>query len=168
MINLPKIASSKLIFKNRLGSGLSLEALEQLVADSGFILIEYSRYDNNNDVKTLIHKLGLETSLAKTNSLIYSTSKIKLLFINKDLSETDKIILLRHELGHIYDTHLNMPNHLYSNIERELYANEFAHYLAYPPVWVRLCSLFFRNSSNSIIIALLLLIALSVCLLAML
>lgn len=162
MTNIPRRISQKLMIKNGLSSKPDLETLKKLITDSGFTLIEYNRYNNTDDVNALIKQLNIENMLAAQNSFVYTSGNIRLVFLNIDLADSDKAIVLCHELGHIWDQHIEVPNHLYSKVERENYANEFAHYLRHPTPITRIVSTFIRHKLTYILVLSLLIVSIPV------
>lgn len=157
MTDSPKKLSQKLIRKNRLSSKPSLKTLEKLIQDNGFTIIEYNKYNNTPEVNELIQTLGIEDRISIENSFVYVDENIKFVFINSDLKPSEKTTLLCHELGHICDKCLLAPNHIYSKIEREAFANEFAHYLEHPSILTKIISTFLRRKLICILIFVLLL-----------
>ena len=164
MTDSPKKLSQKLMRKNRLSTSPDLNTLEKLIKDNGFTIIEYNKYDNTSEVNELIQTLGIENRIPNENSFIYMTENIKLVFINSYLKPSEKVTLLNHELGHICDKRLEAPGHIYSKIEREAFANEFAHYLEHPSVMTKIISTFLKRKLVFILsFALLLLAGVSIC-----
>ena len=159
MTDSPKKLSQRLMRKNLLSSTPSLKTLEELIQNNGFKIIEYNKYHNTSEVNELIQTLRLEDRIPTENSFVYVSGNIKFVFINSDLKESEKIILLCHELGHICDKRLDAPNNMYSKIERESFANEFAHYLEHPSLLTKIISTFSKHKLASILIFLLLLLA---------
>ncbi len=159
MTDSPKKLSQKLMRKNRLSVAPSLKTLEELIQNNGFTIIEYNKYNNTSEVNELIQTLRLEYRISTENSFVYVDGNIKFLFINSDLKESEKITLLCHELGHICDKRLDAPNHIYSKIEQEAFANEFAHYLEHPSLLTKIISIFLRRKLVCILIFVLLLLA---------
>ena len=145
MTDSPKKLSQKLMRKNRLSTAPDLKVLEKLIQGNGFTIIEYNKYNNTPEVNELIQTLGIEDRISTENSFVYVDGNIKFLFINSDLKESEKITLLCHELGHICDERLDAPNHIYSKIEREDFANEFAHYIEHPTVLTKVTSTFLKR-----------------------
>ncbi len=145
MTDSPKKLSQKLMRKNRLNTAPSLKDLKKLIQDSGFTIIEYNKYNNTPEVNELIQTLGIQDKVSAENSFVYITENIKLVFINSDLKPSEKVTLLDHEFGHICDKRLDAPNHTYSKIERESFANEFAHYLEHPSVLTKIISTFLKR-----------------------
>lgn len=156
MTDSPKKLSQKLMRKNRLSATPSLKTLEELIQGNGFTIIEYNKYNNTAEVNELIQTLKIENKTATENSFVYVDGNIKFVFINSDLKPSEKITLLCHELGHICDKRLDAPNHIYSKIEREAFANEFAHYLEHPSVLTKIISTFLRRKIACILIFVLL------------
>lgn len=159
MTDSPKKLSQKLMRKNRLSSTPSLKTLEELIQGNGFTIIEYNKYNNTPEVNELIQTLRIEDRISTENSFVYVDGNIKFVFINADLKSTEKITLLCHELGHICDKRLDAPNHVYSQIEREAFANEFAHYLEHPSVLTKIISTFLKRKLVYILVFVLLFLA---------
>lgn len=152
MTDSPKKLSQKLMRKNRLSSTPSLKTLEELIQNNGFTIIEYNKYNNAQEVNELIQTLGIEDIISTENSFVYVDGNIKFVFINSDLKLSEKTTLLCHELGHICDKRLDAPNYVYSKIERESFANEFAHYLEHPTVLTKIISTFLKRKLIFILI----------------
>ena len=152
MTDSPKKLSQKLMRKNRLSSTPSLKTLEELIQGNGFTIIEYNKYNNTPEVNELIQTLGIEDRISSRNSFVYIKGNLRFVFINSDLTPSEKTTLLCHELGHICDKRLDAPNHIYSNIEREAFANEFAHYLEHPSVLTKIISTFLKGKLVCILI----------------
>ena len=159
MTDSPKKLSQRLMRQNRLSSTPSLKTLEELIQNNGFKIIEYNKYNNTSEVNELIQTLGIEDRLSTENSFVYVSGNIKFVFINADLKSSEKITLLCHELGHICDKRLDAPNHIYSKIEREDFANEFAHYLEHPTVLTKIISTFLKRKLVYILVFVLLLLS---------
>jgi hypothetical protein len=159
MTDSPKKISQKLMRKNRLSSAPDLNVLEKLIQDNGFTIIEYNKYNNTSEVNELIQTLRIENRISTENSFVYLDGNIKFVFINSDLKPSEKITLLCHELGHICDKRLDAPNHLYSKIEREVFANEFAHYLEHPSLLTKTFSTFLKRKLVCILILVLILLS---------
>lgn len=159
MTDSPKKLSQKLMRKNRLSSAPSLKTLENLIQNSGFTIIEFNKYNNTPEVNEIIQTLGIEDRILSENSFVYIDRNIEFVFINADLKTSEKTILLCHELGHICDKRINEPRHIYSHIEREHFANEFAHYMEYPSFLTKIVSTFLRRKLICTLILVLLFLA---------
>lgn len=158
MTDSPKKLSQKLMRKNRLSSTPDLKTLEELIQSNGFTIIEYNKYSNSPEVNELIKTLGIEYRISTENSFVYVDRNIKFVFINSDLKSSEKITLFCHELGHICDKRLDAQSHLYSKIERESFANEFAHYLEHPSILTKITSKFLKRKSVCIFVFVLILL----------
>lgn len=144
MTDSPKRISQILIIKNHLGTKPSLKILKNIIEANEFTIIEYNKYNNSEEVSTLIKQLHIEDRISSENSFLYINGKIKFIFLNSDLKESDKIIVLCHEIGHIFDIHISDSDYSYSSVEREDFANEFSHYLRHPSLLTKLISFFLR------------------------
>lgn len=104
--------------------------LESVLDKMGALIVEYSQYINEPDVESLlrsIHKLDI----AKTVDSFYHIDKSKkIVFIKEGLNEKDKIMLLLHEIGHIYCDNTIIRNAVQNTgPQKEKAANEFMNYI---------------------------------------
>lgn len=107
----------------------TLPALTQAFEKQGFTIIWFNPVLNDKDVETVVHALGLEERIARSNGFIYIDRNYRLLFVNESLTDQEKILVMAHEEGHYYCGHKS-GNKAISVVE-EYEANEFAHYLLY-------------------------------------
>ena len=77
---------------------------------------------------------------------------MKFIFINEDVSDYDKQILLSHEIGHICDERISDSEIIYSNAQMENYANEFSHYLNKPSTTIKLLTFLLKKPILCILI----------------
>lgn len=116
------------IDENKLYS-ISYYSLRNTAEKNGYTIIEYYKTSNNRDVDTVINNLHLQDIIAKSNGFTFVNEKYRLIFIDDDLNEKEKIIVLAHELGHIACEHFGKHPIIGQEIIEEYEANEFAHYL---------------------------------------
>ena len=84
----------------------SVSDLEKALQAQGFSLVEYSRLSNGRDVTTLLTSLQLFDYAAKQSAFTYQDPNLRIVFLQENLSQQEKMILLSHELGHILCRHL--------------------------------------------------------------
>ncbi|MCD8158007.1 MAG: ImmA/IrrE family metallo-endopeptidase [Clostridiales bacterium] len=111
---------------------LSEKQIENIIETMGFTIVEYSPVFNNGDVNLLVEELGLKAEVARSNGFTYVSGRYRLVFINENLSEEEKRIVLIHEMGHIYCEHFSHTNIVGLDVKDEYEANEFAHYVMQP------------------------------------
>ncbi|MCC8097723.1 MAG: ImmA/IrrE family metallo-endopeptidase [Eubacterium sp.] len=111
---------------------LSEKRAEEIIESRGFTVVEYSPVFNDSDVNLLLDELGLKTEVMRSNGFTYVSGRYRLVFINENLSEEEKRIVLIHELGHIYCGHFSHTNIVGLDVKDEYEANEFAHYVMCP------------------------------------
>lgn len=104
--------------------------LESVLDKMGVLLVEYSQYINEPDVETLlrsIHKLDI----AKTVDSFYHIDKAKkIVFVKEGLNEKDRVMLLLHEIGHIYCDNTIIRNSIQNTgPQKEKAANDFMNYI---------------------------------------
>jgi nuclease (SNase domain protein) len=104
--------------------------LEAALTEMGVLVVEYSQEINDPDIESLlksIHKL----EISKTVDSFYHIDKSKkIVCIKEGLNEKDKVMLISHEIGHIYCDNAIIRN-LAQNTgpQKEKAANDFANYL---------------------------------------
>ncbi len=116
----------------------TLENLVFLISSEGYELIDYD--ESNPDLQLLFDELRLTGDILRQNAFLYRNGDVKLLFVHARLDAQEKRYALAHELGHIMFGHRGA----HSSVSEEHEANEFAHYLLYPPAalraWIGLAS----------------------------
>ncbi len=128
----------------------SKEQIEKVIESLGFTIIEYNLIYNDTDVNTVLAELKLTDEIVRTNGFTYASDKYRLVFINENLSDEEKQIILLHELGHIYCGHFSHSNIIGLDVKDELEANEFAHYVMFPALYEKLIWLILSNKKKVI------------------
>lgn len=103
--------------------------LESVIKDLGYSLIEFSHTANDDATETLLQSLGLQEYAQTTSAFTYADPQIRLIFILEHLAEEEKLILLAHEVGHIWNKHFDRPGIFGEDIIQENEANAFLYYL---------------------------------------
>ncbi len=70
---------------------------KQFLERNGWNVVLFNTPNGN----TLIDKLGLQEYAKRTDGFVYDVGYLKYVFINGQMSESDKLITLLHETGHI-------------------------------------------------------------------
>ncbi len=130
----------KTLQKYKLRNSRNFNDITNIIEKQGFIVIPFKKCNNAEDVSACVEKLHLEEIIKNKDSFIYLSNNLKLVFINSDLSDEDKYILLCHELGHILDPSLQNSNFTRFKIQNEEFANEFSYHLQNPSLLIRLKS----------------------------
>ena len=103
--------------------------LEQALLRHGFTLVEYSRVSNDRDVAALLTSLRLAEYAAQHSAFTYADANLRIVFLQENLSEQERQILLAHELGHICCRHLENTHPTLTGVVEEQEANSFAEHL---------------------------------------
>lgn len=74
----------------------TLPALTQAFEKQGFTIIWFNPVLNDKDVETVVHALGLEERIARSNGFIYIDRNYRLLFVNESLTDQEKILVMAH------------------------------------------------------------------------
>lgn len=105
------------------------EKLRDAVKQMGYTIVEYDDAGSDENVARLLSALELETFARHTRGFTYANSKMRLIFIHRDLSPEEKKIVLAHETGHICCDHFSSAPIIGRDVTEEYEASEFAHYL---------------------------------------
>lgn len=108
------------------------QSLSSAASRLGYTIVYYSRGVNATDVETLISEFHLEGLVKTSNGFLYTSGDYRLIFLNSDLSNDEKTIVLSHEIGHIVCKHLHSDQGIGFDVREEYEANEFSHYLLNP------------------------------------
>ena len=116
------------IKKNRLTS-IDYSVLKNTAINMGYTLIEFNSIFNEKDVETVIQNLDLVENALKSRGFTYVSAEYRLIFVNEDLNDEEKLLVLSHELGHIVCKHFSTVPIIGNDVKEEYEANEFSHYL---------------------------------------
>ncbi len=119
------IAAEKLLRKYR-PKEITYEYMKNILEDTGYTIVEFGSSD---DSETIIHELNLRSYADNSRGFTYADSNYRLVFINDDLSEEEKRIVISHEAGHIFCRHLKNSPVIGEDVIEEYEANEFVHRL---------------------------------------
>lgn len=108
---------------------VSAEALEDIFEQQGFTVVYFNPILNDPDVETVIKSFELQDMIRQSNGFLYMDQTHRLVFLNENLSDSEKRIVLAHEQGHYYCGHSSHTNIIGRNVFEEFEANEFTHYL---------------------------------------
>lgn len=125
--NIKRIANA-FIKKHKIKT-VDYSVLKAVAADVGYTIIEFNGICNDKDVETIIQNLNIGDVINKSRGFTYASKECRLIFINEDLNDDEKILVLSHELGHIACEHLSTLPIIGKDVKDEYEANEFSHYL---------------------------------------
>lgn len=117
-------------FKKKYGlKYVSSATLSEVLKEQGYTIIEYNGIHEKPDVADLVEALQLKDQICHNRGFIYQNDKYRLLFIHEDLNEEERVVILAHEEGHIWNQHMHKDSPIGVDVIHEYEANEFAHYL---------------------------------------
>lgn len=119
---------NQFIKKHRIKT-MNYSALKEVVKNVGFTIIEFNNILNDKDVETIIQNLGLGEMALRSRGFTYADNHYRLVFIDEDLNDDEKLYVLSHELGHIICEHFTTAPIVGKGVKEEYEANEFSHYL---------------------------------------
>lgn len=133
-------------FKKKYGLKIiNSSTLSDALRAQGYSIIEFNGVKEKSAVADLIEALHLEDQIAHSRSFTYQDNKYRLIFVHEDLNEEERVVVLAHEQGHIWNQHMHKDSPIGVDIIHEHEANEFAHFL--------LEDRFGRKKKNRIIIS---------------
>lgn len=134
--------------------GISEPTLENvifIIEEHGYELLEYSSNDTTSAIYQVIEKLNLLPYALSGKAFAYRNNDTKVVFVCEEMSASEKLYALAHELGHIVCYHLG--NGMTENeVEQEYMANEFAHFLLNPPIIFKI-AVWVKNHKKATIIS---------------
>lgn len=133
MMSEAKIKAKKMLLQYGI-SKITLENLLYIIEQQNFQIIEYSQEETNDSVWDIIKKLKLTPYAKSGKAFAYQQGKTKMIFLCEELTADEKLYALAHEEGHILSGHFGSSD----SVEQEQMANEIAHYLLHPPLFVKL------------------------------
>lgn len=137
MMSEAKIKAKNLLLQYRI-SKIALENLLYIVNQQGFEILEYSQLDEKDSVWEIIRTLNLVPYAKSGKAFAYQHGSTKIIFLCEELTADEKLYALAHEEGHILCCHLSSGVGNSNSVEQEQLANEIAHYLLHPPLFVKL------------------------------
>lgn len=114
---------------------VTLDNLVYIIEDQGYEIVEYGIEDLGT--QHLLDKMGLTEYAKARKAFTYKQGLARFVFIFEDLSAKEKLLALAHEVGHIVCNHLKDGN-TECSVDEEYEANEFAHHLLHPGLWLRI------------------------------
>ena len=103
--------------------------LKNVASNMGYTVIEFNSIFNEKDVETVIQNLDLGENALKSRGFTYVSAEYRLIFVNEDLNDEEKLLVLSHEIGHIVCEHFSTVPIIGNDVKDEYEANEFSHYL---------------------------------------
>lgn len=128
MINKSKKAAYCFMKQYKL-KNITFDKLKKVMEQQGYTVVEYNIDVNTEEVDVLICELDLFDYVRSAKGFTYADSNYRLVFVNENLSEYEKIVVLAHEEGHIFQEHFNESAIIGRDVIQEYEANEFAHYI---------------------------------------
>lgn len=114
-------------------SKVTLDNLVYIIEDQGYEIIEYV-FGEDSSANRLIERLDLTNYSRANKAFTYRCGVSRFVFASEDMSATEKLYALAHEVGHIFCGHLKDGN-MNCSVEEEYEANEFAHAILHPSIW---------------------------------
>lgn len=108
---------------------IDYSALKNTASNMGYTVIEFNSVFNEKDVETVIQNLDLGENALKSRGFTYVSAEYRLIFVNEDLNDEEKLLVLSHEIGHMVCEHFSTVPIIGNDVKEEHEANEFSHYL---------------------------------------
>lgn len=119
----------------------------------GYVVVEFNSHYNDEHVENLIDALKIKHYAETSRGFTYVDTDNRIIFVNQSLNDYEKLVVLSHEIGHVYLNHFNTGNIIGNDVIQEKDANEFSHYLLKKNLKMRIYSKIHKNKKVSIICA---------------
>ncbi len=116
----------------------SVTGICDILEKQGYTIVWFNSLSNDSDVDNIIKSFSLSDYIAKTRAFTYVDENFRLVFVNEDLSQEEKLIVLLHEEGHIFCEHFSKKDIIGEDVRDEDEANNFAHYVLNPTFGIKL------------------------------
>lgn len=134
---------------------VTLDNLVYIIEDLGYEIVEYGFEDLAT--QHLLEKMGLTEYARARKAFAYKRGLARFVFIFEDLSAKEKLLALAHEVGHIVCNHLKDGN-IECSVDEEYEANELAHHLLHPGLWLRIKTWLIAHKKSAIAVTVILLV----------
>lgn len=95
MIDKSKKAAHCFMKQYRL-KNITFDKLKKVIEKQGYTVIEYNIDVNKEEVNVLIYELSLFDYVRNSKGFTYADNNYRLVFVNEDLSEYEKLVVLAH------------------------------------------------------------------------
>lgn len=103
--------------------------LSEITEKLGYTVVPFDPLLSDANVAQLVRALGLGEEQLRSRGFTYANGEFRLVFINTELSDKEKTIVLSHELGHIVLGHTGHVSVIGHDVQEEFEANEFSTFL---------------------------------------
>lgn len=131
-----KIAGEYL--RRQISGAVTSEKVISALQSQGYTVVPFNAVSNSRDISELAALLGVGEYLRSSKGFTYADSNNRIVFLNEDLSEEERVYVLLHEQGHILCRHLCEGNILGNDVVQEHEANEFVHFVLYPTLGMKI------------------------------
>lgn len=83
-------------------TAISEKAIYNALSKQGCTVIYFNAIFNDDYVSQIITNLKLDEYIRSNKGFTYANDKYRLVFVNEDLSEEERIVVLAHEAGHFF------------------------------------------------------------------
>lgn len=162
MSNLGKKAACDFMKEFRV-TDLYVPRICEILDKQGYTVVYFNSLYNEPNVANLIRELNLAELIKDRRGFTYADINTRIVFVNEDLSEQEKLLVLLHEEGHIYCGHLKEQSVIGRDVIQEYEANEFVHYMLNATPWQKLKSMLCRHRKLVLIASVILVLLTSSC-----
>lgn len=128
---------------------VSSDSIVSALEKQGYTIVYFNSVSNTDDVRELGRLLGVDEYIRCSKGFTYADANNRIVFVNEDLTEEEKVYVFLHEQGHILCRHFTEGSVMGTDVVQEHEANEFVHYVIHPTASAK-----FYRSRKPIIITL--------------
>lgn len=138
---------------------VNVDSLKNTLSKQGYTVVEFNSIINDENVSSLIDSLKLDDYIRNSKGFTYADANYRLVFVNEDLNDEEKTLILAHEEGHIFCKHFRNQNVIGNDVMQENEANEFSFFLRNPSLGEKIYTNFKKHRVAIVSICLALIIA---------
>ena len=139
---------------------ITSDRLKDIAQNLGYTVIRYDGVCSDEDVAVIADSLDLRGMLERAKGFTYTDKNYRLVFVNRDLTEEEAVIVFLHELGHIYLGHTERATAFGYDVIEEYAASEFVHYMLEPPMSGRVVAFIQKKKRLLLFIAIIVMVIL--------
>ena len=111
------------------------QSLRSLIQSQGYAVVEFYPHALEPDLEMISQRFDLSEYFSQQNGFTFASAECRFVFINANLSNEEKMVVLAHEEGHIACEHMDRCPVLGRSVLDEDEANQFSFYLLHPTVF---------------------------------
>ncbi|GEM_PF-855496 len=105
---------------------ITYRTLTAAIERDGYTVVEFNGVDDPQPVQRLLRALRLPPNALRSRGFTYADSCYRIIFVHQDLSDSEKKLVLAHEIGHVVCGHMGTGTVIGNDVRQESDAAAFA------------------------------------------